>query len=119
MLKKIGIGKIDNVTVMVDPNNTECNRGFAFVEFETINDAQVAYTKLQEKDVFGKNQKIKVAWAEPLRELDEEEMLKVCYVKSVDAINGKKLPLFVVMTSLRVEHFRFLVACVKCRKSFT
>ncbi|KAL2900808.1 putative RNA-binding protein 46 [Bienertia sinuspersici] len=77
LLKKIGIGKIDKVTVMVDPTNTKCNRGFAFVEFETINDAQVAYMKLQEKDVFRKNQKLKVAWAEPLKELDEEEMLKV------------------------------------------
>ncbi|XP_021721258.1 heterogeneous nuclear ribonucleoprotein R-like [Chenopodium quinoa] len=77
LLNKIGIGNIDKVTVMVDSNNSECNRGFAFVEFLTINDAQLAYTKLQEKDVFGKNKKLKVAWAEPLKELDEEEMLKV------------------------------------------
>lgn len=78
MLNKIGIDKIDKVTVMINPNNRECNRGFAFVEFETIKDAQVAYTKLQEKGVSGKNQRLKVAWAEPLKELDEEEMLKVC-----------------------------------------
>ncbi|KMT11315.1 hypothetical protein BVRB_5g109960 [Beta vulgaris subsp. vulgaris] len=77
LLNKIGIDKIDKVTVMINPNNRECNRGFAFVEFETIKDAQVAYTKLQEKGVSGKNQRLKVAWAEPLKELDEEEMLKV------------------------------------------
>ncbi|KNA04263.1 hypothetical protein SOVF_201310, partial [Spinacia oleracea] len=77
LLNKIGIGKIDNVTVMTDPNNSKCNRGFAFVEFVTINDAQLAYTKLQERDAFGTGQKVNVAWAEPLKELDEEEMLKV------------------------------------------
>lgn len=77
LLLEIGIENIDKVTVMVDPNNSECNRGFAFVELETSKDAQIAYKKLQKKDAFGKNQNVKVAWAEPLKELDEEEMLKV------------------------------------------
>uniref|UniRef100_A0A5B6ZRL5 Putative nucleolin-like n=1 Tax=Davidia involucrata TaxID=16924 RepID=A0A5B6ZRL5_DAVIN len=77
LLQEIGIEKIDKVTVMADPSNIECNRGFAFLELETNKDAQNAYKKLQKKDVFGKHHKIKVAWAEPLNEPDEEEMLKV------------------------------------------
>ncbi|XAR64853.1 hypothetical protein NMG60_11008726 [Bertholletia excelsa] len=77
LLQEIGIEKIDKVTVVADPSNIERNRGFAFVELETSRDAQNAYRKLQKKDVFGKNQKIKVAWAEPLIEPDEEEILKV------------------------------------------
>ncbi|XP_042511821.1 nucleolin 2-like isoform X2 [Macadamia integrifolia] len=77
LLHDIGIEKIDTVTVMSDPNNAEYNRGFAFLELETNKDAQSAYKKLQKKDVFGKGRNIKVAWAEPLNEPDEEEMLKV------------------------------------------
>ncbi|KAK9289813.1 hypothetical protein L1049_007973 [Liquidambar formosana] len=77
LLQEIGIEKIDKVTVMADPNNVACNRGFAFLELETNRDAQNAYKKLQKKDVFGKHHNIKVAWAEPLNEPDEEEMLKV------------------------------------------
>ncbi|GAB4857222.1 hypothetical protein Ancab_015129 [Ancistrocladus abbreviatus] len=77
LLRDASIEKIDKVTVMMDPNNIECNRGFAFVEMETSKDAQIAYKKLQKKDAFGKNHNIKVAWAEPLKELDEEELLKV------------------------------------------
>ena len=82
LLQDIGIEKIDKVTVIADPSNIECNRGFAFLELETIRDAQNAYRKLQKKDIFGKHQKIKVAWADPLSEPDEEEMFKVCILKS-------------------------------------
>ena len=77
-MQEIGIEKIDTVTVMTDPSNVEYNRGFAFLVLETNKDAQSAYKKLQKKDVFGKGLNIKVAWAEPLNEPDEEEMLKVC-----------------------------------------
>ncbi|KAK6944180.1 RNA recognition motif domain, partial [Dillenia turbinata] len=77
LLLEIGIEKIEKVTVMADPNNSERNRGFAFVELETIKDAQTAFKKLQKKDAFGKQHKIEVSWAEPLKEPDEEEMLKV------------------------------------------
>lgn len=77
LLQEVGIEQIDKVTVMIDPNKSECNRGFAFVEFHTSKDAQTAHRKLQKNDVFGKNLNIKVAWAEPLKDLDEEEMLKV------------------------------------------
>ncbi|XP_055961544.1 nucleolin 2-like isoform X1 [Mercurialis annua] len=76
LLQEIGIEKIDKVTVMANPSNVARNRGFAFVEFETYKDAQNAYKKLQKKDL-GKLQNIKVAWAEPISEPDEEELLKV------------------------------------------
>ncbi|KAM7500017.1 hypothetical protein LguiA_024431 [Lonicera macranthoides] len=77
LLREMGIEKIDKVTVMADPNKIEFNRGFAFVELETYKDAQNAYNKLQKKDLLGKHWKINVAWAEPLIEPDEGEMLKV------------------------------------------
>ncbi|XP_038696403.1 nucleolin-like isoform X1 [Tripterygium wilfordii] len=77
LLQNIGIEKIDKVTVIADPNNIERNRGFAFVELESNKDAQIAYKILQTNDMPGKLQNIKVAWAEPLSEPDEEEMLKV------------------------------------------
>lgn len=77
LLQGIGIEKIDHVTVMSDPNNIELNRGFAFLELESIKDAQNAYKKLQKKGIFGKHLNIKVAWAEPLIEPDESELNKV------------------------------------------
>ncbi|XP_059295932.1 uncharacterized protein LOC132049226 isoform X3 [Lycium ferocissimum] len=77
LLKKAGIENIDKVTVMANPNNIDQNRGFAFVELETSKEAQIAFSKLQKKDAFGKHTKVKVAWAQPLTEPDEEEMLKV------------------------------------------
>ncbi|CAN4118337.1 unnamed protein product [Withania somnifera] len=77
LLKKAGIENIDKVTVMANPNNIEQNRGFAFVELETSKEAQIAFSKLQKKDAFGKHVKVKVAWAQPLIEPNEEEMLKV------------------------------------------
>ncbi|URE19868.1 hypothetical protein MUK42_10408 [Musa troglodytarum] len=76
MLQDIGIEKIDTVTVMADPYNADTNRGFAFLELETNRDAHLAYRKLQKKDVFGKGRNIKVAWAEPLNDPDEEQMQK-------------------------------------------
>ncbi|KAL2503176.1 nucleolin 2-like [Forsythia ovata] len=74
---KAGIEKIDEVTIKADPNNIENNRGFAFVEFERPKDAQIAFHKLQKKDIFGKDLKMKVEWAQPLIKLAEEEILKV------------------------------------------
>ncbi|WCJ43592.1 RNA-binding protein 47 [Euphorbia peplus] len=76
LLQEIGIEKIDTVTLMADPTNVERNRGFAFLELETYKDAQIAFKKLQKKDL-GKLRNIKVAWAEPISEPDEEELLKV------------------------------------------
>lgn len=77
LLERAGIDKIDKVTVMADPNDAERNRGFAFVELETSRDAQIAFNKLQKKEVFGKHLQVRVAWAQPLVEPDEEEMQKV------------------------------------------
>ncbi|KAL7133702.1 hypothetical protein ABFS83_12G159000 [Erythranthe nasuta] len=76
LLEKAGIKRIDKVTVKVDPKNTGKNRGFAFLELETCKDAQTAYMKLQKKDVFG-NVMVRVAWAQPLSEPADEEILKV------------------------------------------
>ncbi|CDP10528.1 unnamed protein product [Coffea canephora] len=77
LLKDARIEKIDKVTVMTDPRNFEQNRGFAFIEFETSKDAQIALSKLQKHDVFINQMKMKVAWAQPLVEPKEEDMLKV------------------------------------------
>ncbi|KAI3696814.1 hypothetical protein L6452_29381 [Arctium lappa] len=82
LLQKIGIEKIDEVSVVTDPENTELNRGFAFLELQTKRDAQIAYSKLQNKNVFGKHSKIKVEWAELLADPVEEEMH---HIKSVYA----------------------------------
>jgi len=68
LLHEAGIDKIEDVSV---------HRGFAFLDLETNKDAQNAWKKLQKKDAFGKGQNIKVAWAEPLNDPDEEEMKKV------------------------------------------
>lgn len=77
LLEKAGVEKIDKITLKADPKNTERNRGFAFVELQTIKDAQAAFKKLQKKDAFGKNQMVKVAWAQPLNEPAEEEISQV------------------------------------------
>lgn len=82
LLEKSGIEKIDGVTIKADPNNMKNNRGFAFVEFERPKDAQIAFHKLQKNDIFGKDLKIKVEWAQPLNEPAEEEILKVSFVES-------------------------------------
>ena len=79
LLQRIGVENIDVVTLMDDCNNPGCNRGFAFLELETYRDAQVAYRKLSRKDVFGKGLNIRVAWAEPLDDLDEKQMQKVSF----------------------------------------
>ncbi|GFP89182.1 heterogeneous nuclear ribonucleoprotein q [Phtheirospermum japonicum] len=77
LLEKAGIEKIDKVTLKSDPNNVEKNRGFGFIEFETSRDAQFALNKLQKRDAFGKIPTVKVAWAQPITEPDEDEILKV------------------------------------------
>ncbi|XP_073142595.1 uncharacterized protein [Henckelia pumila] len=76
-LEKAGVDKIEVVTLKTNPENLEMNRGFAFVEFETNKDAQIAFHKLKKKDILGQNQKIKIAWAQPLTEPSEEEILNV------------------------------------------
>ncbi|WOL08906.1 hypothetical protein Cni_G17659 [Canna indica] len=84
MLQDIGIEKIDTVTVMADPHSADTNRGFAFLELETNRDAHIAYRKIQ-KNIFALGRNIKVAWAEPLNDPDEEQMQKVksVYVEGI------------------------------------
>ncbi|XP_020523100.1 protein gar2 isoform X1 [Amborella trichopoda] len=77
LLNEAGIRNISMVKVMNDLNNSDMNRGFAFLELETNKDALNAFKILQKKDVFGQDRNIKVSWADPLNDPDEEEMLKV------------------------------------------
>ncbi|KAI3677072.1 hypothetical protein L1987_86691 [Smallanthus sonchifolius] len=74
LLQKVGIKKIDEVLVVPDPDNTELNCGFAFLEFETKKDAQMAYQKLQNENVFGKHSNVKVSWASLSVDPVEEEI---------------------------------------------
>ncbi|XP_076950070.1 uncharacterized protein LOC143622944 [Bidens hawaiensis] len=83
-LQKIGIKKIDEVVVVPDPDNSELNCGFAFLEFETKRDAQMAYYKLQNENVSGKHSNIKVSWASRFVDPVEEETHNI---KSVYAEN--------------------------------
>lgn len=76
-LKEAGIENIENVSVIEDPHNSELNRGFAFLELETYKDAQIAFRALQKKNVFGVDRTVKVAWAQPLNEPDEDVMSQV------------------------------------------
>uniref|UniRef100_A0A0C9RL19 TSA: Wollemia nobilis Ref_Wollemi_Transcript_12905_2951 transcribed RNA sequence n=1 Tax=Wollemia nobilis TaxID=56998 RepID=A0A0C9RL19_9CONI len=76
-LKEAGIEHIENVTVIEDPHNSQLNRGFGFLELETYKDAQVAFRALQKKNVFGKDKAVKVSWAQPLNEPDEDVMAQV------------------------------------------
>ncbi|KAJ6815717.1 heterogeneous nuclear ribonucleoprotein Q-like [Iris pallida] len=93
MLQEVGIEKIETVTVMADSNNSDMNRGYAFLELESNKDAQIAYKKLQKKDAFGKGRNIKVAWAEPLIVPDEEEVKKVksVYVEGIPSWDEEKV----------------------------
>ncbi|GLJ31994.1 hypothetical protein SUGI_0644210 [Cryptomeria japonica] len=76
-LKEAGIENVENVSVIEDPRNSELNRGFAFLELETYKDAQIAFRALQKKNVFGLDRTVKVAWAQPLNEPDEDVMSQV------------------------------------------
>ena len=106
LLQKVGITKVDEVTVVPDPENTELNRGFAFIEFETKSDAQMAYRKLQIKNVFWEYSKIKVAWAESLADPVEEEIRNVC--------DYSPLALFIYILSYLVIKF-LMGVCVSNR----
>lgn len=77
LLKEAGVENIDTVKVVMDSNNTDSNRGYAFLELETNADAQRAYKKLQKKDILGKGRNIKVSWADSFTIPGEEEMKKV------------------------------------------
>ena len=72
---------------MTDSRNEELNRGYAFLELATHNDAVKAFVRLSKPDaIFGSDRSAKVAWAEPL--MDEEVLAKValCSIHIIDLI---------------------------------
>lgn len=78
-LKEYGLERIENITLVADPQHEGLSRGFSFVEFSCHADAMLAYKRLQKPDViFGHAERtVKVAFAEPLREPDPEVMAQV------------------------------------------
>eukprot|EP00253_Pinus_taeda_P000554 PITA_00554 len=77
-LKDYGIEGLEELTLVGDTQNEGISRGFAFIAFSTHMDAMNAYKRLQRPDViFGADRTAKVAFAEPLREPDEEIMAQV------------------------------------------
>ncbi|KAH7441321.1 hypothetical protein KP509_03G033700 [Ceratopteris richardii] len=75
-LKEYGVEGVEEITLMADSANEELNRGYAFVELATHNDAVKAYMRLSKPDaIFGFDRSAKVAWAEPL--IDDEALAKV------------------------------------------
>eukprot|EP00249_Psilotum_nudum_P024616 c29238_g2_i2 orf=207-2666(+) len=77
-LKEYGIRGIEELSLMQDPRNEGKNRGFAFLELATHNDAIRAHQRLQKPDaVFGVERSAKVAWAEPQNDPDEAVMAQV------------------------------------------
>ena len=64
---------------MTDSRNEELNRGYAFLELATHNDAVKAFVRLRKPDaIFGYDRSVKVSWAEPL--LDEDVLAKVVFL---------------------------------------
>ena len=77
-MKEVGVGNIIDVTVIEDPQNTWIKRGFAFVKLESYKDAEIAFkTTLQKRNGLGMKRPIKVAWAQPLNDLDEDVMAHI------------------------------------------
>lgn len=77
-LKEYGIDAIAELTLMADPQNEGMNRGFAFLELATHNDAIQAYKRLKQPDaVFGSDKSAKIAWSQHFNEPDEEMLAKV------------------------------------------
>ncbi|KAI7746088.1 hypothetical protein M8C21_024653 [Ambrosia artemisiifolia] len=85
LLQKIGIKKIDEVVVVPDPNNAALNCGFAFLEFETKKDAQMAYNKLRNEK--GKHSYLKVSWASQFVDPVEEE------INNIKSVYAENIPL--------------------------
>ena len=91
-VKEVGVENIIDVTVIEDPQNTWIKRGFGFVKQDSYKDVQIAFkTALQKRNAFGTKRPIKVAWAQPLNDLDEDVMAHVwldeyllhCFLKIV------------------------------------
>jgi RNA recognition motif-containing protein len=80
-LKSFNIKNIEELTLMEDTQVEGVNRGYAFIEFGTHEDALEAFRKLQQPDaIFGTDRSAKVAWAQPLYEPDEDTMSQVSYL---------------------------------------
>ncbi|KAK4262088.1 hypothetical protein QN277_027695 [Acacia crassicarpa] len=78
-LKDYGVEDVENITLVPDVRHEGLSRGFAFLEFSCHHNAMLAYKRLQKPDViFGHAERtVKVAFAEPVRELDPEIMAQV------------------------------------------
>ncbi|KAK2965795.1 hypothetical protein RJ640_001793 [Escallonia rubra] len=50
-LKEYGIGNVQNITLVADPQHEGLSRGFSFLEFSCHADAMLAYKRLQKPDV--------------------------------------------------------------------
>ncbi|XAR49469.1 hypothetical protein NMG60_11032688 [Bertholletia excelsa] len=73
-----GVDKFVELTLVEDLKNEGKNRGFAFLDFFSREDALEAYKRFQNMDVvFGTDRPAKVAFAVPVSEPDEEIMLQV------------------------------------------
>ncbi|RXG54938.1 putative RNA-binding protein 46 [Armadillidium vulgare] len=66
------------VILYASVNDRTKNRGYGFVEFETHQQAKNTRNKLKLIPLVWSGQEIKVDWAEPELEVDEETMKKVC-----------------------------------------
>ncbi|KAH7330903.1 hypothetical protein KP509_20G007500 [Ceratopteris richardii] len=76
--KEYGVEGIDEVDLVKDSENEGHNRGHAFLEFETHNDAIKAFKRLSKPDaIFGCDRSAKVTWAEASSEPDESVLAKV------------------------------------------
>ncbi|KAJ8649950.1 hypothetical protein MRB53_002973 [Persea americana] len=77
-LKHYGVEKVEDLTLVEDTSNKGLNRGFAFLEFSSRNDAMNAYKCLTKRDVvFGVDRTAKVSFADSFVEPDDEIMAKV------------------------------------------
>lgn len=76
-LKELGVENVNDVSVVEDPSNAGVNRGFAFIELETHKDALIAFRTLQKNRTFKEDRTIKVAWAQPSNDPDEDVMAQV------------------------------------------
>ncbi|XP_078148231.1 RNA-binding (RRM/RBD/RNP motifs) family protein isoform X1 [Carex rostrata] len=77
-LKGFGVENFEDLKLVEDPRNEGMNRGFAFLEFSSRNEAMDALKRLQKRDVkLGSDRAPKVAFSDSFRELDEEIMAQV------------------------------------------
>lgn len=75
-LKELGVENINDVSVVEDPSNAGVNRGFAFIELEAHKDALIAFRTLQKNRTW-EDRTVKVAWAQPSNDPDEDVMAQV------------------------------------------